>query len=134
MTDPTDKNEDKSEEGFIMAGFSGATGVPLKQMQDAIAQSTANIKTWTTSSATSSIGTATYSVNEATKICIVGYAAGANGTGNGTITLPTTIKSKFNTYSPLRGGGYLNAAENSNIITIADSVAWGVGQIVIPFN
>ena len=25
-----------------MAGFSGATGVPLKQMQDAIAQSTAN--------------------------------------------------------------------------------------------
>ena len=42
MTDPTDKNEDKSEEGFFMAGFSGATGVPLKQMQDAIAQSTAN--------------------------------------------------------------------------------------------
>lgn len=41
MTDPTDKNEDKSEEGFFMAGFSGATGVPLKQMQDAIAQSTA---------------------------------------------------------------------------------------------
>ena len=29
-----------------MAGFSGATGVPLKQMQDAIAQSTAN-GTWT---------------------------------------------------------------------------------------
>ena len=28
-----------------MAGFSGATGVPLKQMQDAIAQSTANIST-----------------------------------------------------------------------------------------
>ena len=26
-----------------MPGFSGATGVPLKQMQDAIAQSTANI-------------------------------------------------------------------------------------------
>ena len=27
-----------------MAGFSGATGVPLKQMQDAIAQSTANMQ------------------------------------------------------------------------------------------
>lgn len=27
-----------------MAGFSGATGVPLKQMQDAIAQSTAKLK------------------------------------------------------------------------------------------
>lgn len=61
MTDPTDKNEDKSEEGFFMAGFSGATGVPLKQMQDAIAQSTAlkpNVYNYTgsicSSSATSS--------------------------------------------------------------------------------
>jgi hypothetical protein len=44
MTDQTDKMRTKRGQirgGIFMSGFSGATGVPLKQMQDAIAQSTA---------------------------------------------------------------------------------------------
>jgi hypothetical protein len=45
MTDPNDKNEDKSEEGFFMAGFSGASGVPKAYVDNLVAQSTAKIET-----------------------------------------------------------------------------------------
>jgi hypothetical protein len=85
MTDPTDKNEDKSEEGFFMAGFSGATGVPLKQMQDAIAQSTA------------------YAFTEATTL--VGITAGMNQIRRAGNTVIFTLRGTVNTEIPAFSNG-----------------------------
>lgn len=105
-----------------MAGFSGATGVPLKQMQDAIAQSTAN-RPYSVmvyfGSATSCVieYTLPTSYNNANQILFYGRNGYSNAYGViGVIMFSITDESSISVYK--NGTGTVSASRSGNKITV----------------
>ena len=122
MTDPTDKNEDKSEEGFFMAGFSGATGVPLKQMQDAIAQSTATVSGTFTGSSNISANATTCSKSGNMGIASINVTMAAIGTQSSWCSVGTiSIHPAQQTYGVVTDD---SGAKSCRILTTGEIDVW----------
>lgn len=113
-----------------MAGFSGATGVPLKQMQDAIAQSTANLMksgTWTPVIPRATIASLTRATWYRTGNLVFASATFTTG------ALPSGVSASDNVYieqSSYPTGGGTGVADTSVVDGAWENATSSIGGII----